>query len=146
MAVLREQFLELNGDHSGMLKKVDIEKTLRSWGAVKPEDAEIIFKGVDVDRNSKYIRYHEFLAAALSIEELWESNFRAAFLILSKHSEVIEVSYLRELMGASCSEEEMKAALAEVHIEPDSRISYEQFKNIIYSYRPPKKTTNPVSS
>lgn len=134
MGLLREQFSEFDLEHNGVLHRVDIKRTLQNYGTFQPEDVERIFNAIDVDHNCNCIRYHEFLAAALSFEDISDANIRAAFLILSKHEEEIHIDNIRELLGRDSTEEELKDILAEVGLDPESAITYSQFRSIIHTH------------
>lgn len=81
---LRKQFQEFDMSHAGVLRKVDVEQTLKQYGTFVPSEIDKIFAGMDIESDNN-IRYHEFIAAALPIESITEANYRAGFLILSKH-------------------------------------------------------------
>jgi Ca2+-binding EF-hand superfamily protein len=131
LIVLRRQFSEFDIDNQGMLRRVDLEKTLQNYGEFASEDIDTIFKGIDVDHNDKFIRYHEFLAAALSLDDLNEANFKAAFLALAKHEEFISIDNIREILGADLNESELLKLLDEVGLSVNDSLTYEAFKSII---------------
>lgn len=133
IGLLREQFSEFDLEHNGVLRRVDIKRTLQNYGTFLPEDVERIFNAIDVDHDSHSIRYHEFIAATLSLDDITEANIRAAFLILSKHEEEIHIDNLRELLGCDSCEEELRQMLMEVDLDPEQAITYSQFRSIIDS-------------
>ena len=133
IGLLREQFSEFDLEHNGVLRRVDIKRTLQNYGTFLPEDVERIFNAIDIDHDSNAIRYHEFLAATLSSEDITEANIRAAFLILSKHEEEIRLDNIRELLGCDSCEEDLRRILAEVDLDPESAITYTQFRTIIHT-------------
>lgn len=124
---LRTQFKLLDKNNSGEILYSDLKNVLQRQSGISAANLEVMFgSGNDVDGNQTKIKYHEFLAATLSRQNITENNMRVAFDKLSNCHEYITVGDIKDLLGKDGTDDEIRKMLVEVNIDPDNaRISYE---------------------
>jgi len=135
--LLRTQFKLLDKNNTGEILYSDLKNVLQRQSSISTANMEIMFgtnnsnNSIDIDQTK--IKYHEFLAATLSRQNITENNMRVAFEKLSNHHDFITVEDIKDLLGKDGSEEEIRKMLIEVNLDPDNtKISYDNFKTIMH--------------
>ena len=130
IAALREQFKLLDVHNTGEVAYSDLKQVLKRQDLISGDDIDRIFTEQDmcVDTMgrchypSATMKYHEFLAAALSRRAIAEENMKMAFEKLSHHHEVITMEDIRDVLGRGVTDGEFRAMIREMHLDPDTGI------------------------
>jgi calcium-dependent protein kinase len=146
---LRIQFKLLDKTNTGEILLSDLKNVLQRQNGISAANLEVMFGGMDgldpapapaggaggggkggggsgEEKSQLKIKYHEFLAATLSRQNITENNMRVAFEKLSNCHEFITVGDIKDLLGKDGTDEEIKKMLVEVDIDPNNaKISYD---------------------
>ena len=136
---LKTQFEILDVDGSGEISLESLKKTLiksasaGSLGALMDDEVEEIFKAMSFQKAGATIRWHEFIAACLSLCKVDDRNLRIAFDRLdSDHKGYISLNNVLNLMGYA--EEQTKEKVRKIYEKElysgeskEEGLSYEDF-------------------
>jgi len=124
---LRDAFDQYNSSNNGEITRKEFRSAIESYNYAEHE-LERMFNAVDVD-GSGCIYYTEFLAATLEAHGMIEEERLAeAFDRLDcDDSGYISTDNLREMLGASYTEEQLDELMAEADLYMDNQVSYEEF-------------------
>ena len=148
---LRGQFEKIDTSGSGEISLSDLRHVLMksaeegSLGALNEQDMEDIFNALRVRKSDPMIRWHEFIAAALSQCKVDERNLKLAFDRIDNEGKgYITLDDLRAMVGADgCFDG--NASLSVVWSDgisqckrccEDERITYEDFRSIMKGQAP----------
>jgi calcium-dependent protein kinase len=141
---LRQAFTALDITNSGTLTLMEIDQALADHGFdVAKEEILEILQHADYKKDGQ-INYSEFLAATFSSKILvnegmiWEvfkrfDTDRSGYITVDKLKEV-----LRRL-GKAVTDEEVQDMIAEVDLDRDGKISFEEFEKVFKPEQAPKK-------
>ena len=127
---LKEWFVKFDKDLSGEIKVDELKDVIQHHPKFTEEDLHAIFDSIDIEDGGT-IRYHEFLAAALSHQNITDGNLRIAFEKISNRTGLITPDDLRDLMGADGTEENVNSLLADVGLSPGSNIDLDTFRRVM---------------
>lgn len=131
ISALRRQFQLLDKGNTGEVTIADLKTILSKQGAISAANMEHMFTPDD-DENTNKIKYHEFLAATLSRQNLTENNLKVAFDKISNHGNKITSDDLKNLLGKEASDEEIMSMMKEANLNShEEGISYSAFKAIM---------------
>jgi len=127
---LRKAFDQYDKANNGTIQYTEFCDVLSGMNYPK-EELDDIFASVDVD-GSGNIHYTEFLAATVEAHgHIEEERLAEAFDRLdSDDSGYITKNNLKEMLGTEYTKEKAEALIAEVDIDKDGRISWEEFKGM----------------
>lgn len=128
--MLRQEFIEMDADHCGEITLKEMKAALAAIDNISTDEVEKIVNKVDFDHSGK-IRYHEFLAGAISRRYLTETNLKLAFERMSHRNESITLKDLEQLLGCDYSTDELHEMWSEVMEFEEQTMDYEKFKAII---------------
>jgi calcium-dependent protein kinase len=122
---LRKQFQLLDKDNTGEISIKDLKHILEKQGSISAANMEHMFDDVDDVLSQHKVKYHEFLAATLSRQNITENNMKVAFEKLSNHGDTITFEHLRDLLGKEATDKEIEDMMIEANVNPHSNgISY----------------------
>lgn len=132
-AQVRAAFVEIDTDHTGTIKLVELKQVLEEKLQVTDEEVRRIFGALDANNNEE-VNYSDFLAAMMSSrialhDHLVLQTFRRFDV---DNSGDITAENLREVLGSCCTEEEAEDLIREADISGDRRISFEEFAAYIH--------------
>lgn len=127
---LRQEFTKFDLDNCGEISFDEMKFALSSFKDISMEDMEKIFHQLDFDHTGK-IRYHEFLAGAISRRNLTETNLKLTFEKMSHRTNQITRKDVELLLGCDYSPGDIQDMWEEEGLEDDETIDYEKFKSII---------------
>jgi calcium-dependent protein kinase len=137
ISVLRDAFLEIDADRSGLITVEELAEALKSQNM---NEAEVrrVFAGIDQDKSNK-LHWTEFLAATLEmVGEVEEERLLDAFERMDvDNTGSISNSDLQRLMGSSHTPEMISDMLRET--QAGEGIDFFQFRELL-------KCTTPVAS
>lgn len=131
---LREQFNILDTEGTGEISCKDLQHMLEQYRVFV--NATGVHHEVYLNYASHLttMKYHEFLAAAFSREQITEGNMKVAFEKLSGHDDFVTVAHIRSLLGREANEQDVIAMMKEANLDPlHSRIDYKQVREFIIS-------------
>lgn len=135
---LREEFLKFDTDGSGEISLAEMKAVLRTNKDISVEAIEELFDSLDVEHDGT-LRYHEFIAAAIGLKNVNESNMKLAFEKISHHRKEIKKEDLVELLGCDARPKDIDDMLLSAGLNKDANITYDVFKNIM-TQEPQKQT------
>lgn len=127
-AEVREAFIELDLDHTGVIKLVDLKDVLEKKFKVENSEIQSICEAVDMNHHD-FIHYSEFLAAMVSKriymhDDLLASTFRR---FDQNNSGFITPEDLVAVLGESLDGEDVNRMMEEVPVYTNGKISYKEF-------------------
>lgn len=124
---LRNVFKRYDKDRNGCIELPEFKQCLSKY-QYTDEHMEKLFKSADLDGSGK-LRYTEFLAATIESTDLvTEERLAEAFDRLdTDDSGYISVGDLRELLGEDVPKQYVQQVIAEVGVEQNTRVTYEDF-------------------
>lgn len=133
---LRSEFEKMDTDGDGeitleSLKTILLENAeAGALGALSEEEVEAVFDSIRLRKSEPTIRYHEFLAAGLSLAHVDDRNLRLAFDRMdSDHKGFITIDDLKVLLGGSTDVEGLEKIWSES--VQWNRITYDGFKRLM---------------
>eukprot|EP00924_Labyrinthula_sp_SR-Ha-C_P003873 augustus_masked-scaffold_3-processed-gene-7.49-mRNA-1 protein AED:0.08 eAED:0.08 QI:0/-1/0/1/-1/1/1/0/585 len=130
LSKLREAFQEFDIYKTGTIMFEELRIVLERYGMATKE-IEQLFNKLDMDRSGQ-IRFMEFLAATIELEEISESEILDAFEHLdTDHSGYITKKNLRGLLGKSYSKQEIEKMILESDLTGDHKVSKNEFLQIM---------------
>lgn len=142
VAELRQEFEKLDTDQDGEISLGEVRRVLMEsaeagqLGSMTEEEVDVIFNAMKTRKDELTIRWHEFLAAALSLSRVDERSLRLAFDRLdTTRRGYLSFVDLQNLLGDSASpalEVEWRESLQEcVGTCTDDRITFQDFKRLL---------------
>eukprot|EP00746_Dinoflagellata_sp_MGD_P012711 gnl/MRDRNA2_/MRDRNA2_127195_c0_seq1.p1 gnl/MRDRNA2_/MRDRNA2_127195_c0~~gnl/MRDRNA2_/MRDRNA2_127195_c0_seq1.p1 ORF type:complete len:534 (+),score=114.32 gnl/MRDRNA2_/MRDRNA2_127195_c0_seq1:124-1725(+) len=124
---VRESFLALDTEKNGTISLAEFKTALEEQG-VKNEEAAEIFAAIDVSANDE-IQYSEFLAAVAHSRvfihgKLLRETFRR---FDTNKSGFITAGNLKEVLGETFDDKEINGLIAEVDVNGDNKLDYDEF-------------------
>lgn len=144
---LQEEFFKFDIDHSGEISYINMRSLLCENGQFSDTEIQSIFRSMTWDRNINdgYVRYHEFLAAAINIRDVTEGNVRMAFEKLARHKDFLTRKEIYSLLSQDMTEAEFAAVLDSNLVQDHERITYIDFKRIVLGSGGPDPLTRSKS-
>ena len=151
---LRREFEALDVDKDGEISLQEVREVLLAnaeagqLGFLTEEEVDSIFDAMKTRKNEMTIRWHEFLAAALSLSRVDERSLRLAFDRLdAKHRGYLSFDDLKNLLGMESTppalEQEWRDTLCQcIGSCNDDRITFQDFKRML-KCRPRSHTSIP---
>lgn len=126
---LRKAFMLYDTTNDGVLSLSEFRDAMNSTSKYSEEDITKMFKDIDTGKDGK-IHYTEFLAATLeSHGRIIEEKLADAFDRLdSDDTGYISHSNLRDFLGTDSTPEKVDQLMAEVDIDGDGKVTFEEFK------------------
>ena len=133
---IKEDFQKIDEDSNGFIDQQELERAFKMSGLKKFNVSNII-QEVDINGNGQ-INYTEFIAATLSQTCLLsDDKIRSVFdKIDSDKNESLTRDELVEALtrnGVPLTQEELDLIISEHDIDKDGNISFEEFKQMLYS-------------
>lgn len=128
---LRKEFLKIDASNSGEISIKDLRSVLQGHDGISDSQVNVMFHSLSVDNTAQVVHYHEFLAATMSRQTVADENIRVAFEKISKHRDFITRDDIKDLLGVDATEEEVEKMLIDMNLNPDSKISYNQFGSML---------------
>ena len=127
---LRELFVSCDKDMSGEIKIDEFKDIISKSPKFNEVDLANIFNQVDVEETGT-IRYHEFIAATITHQEITDESLRIAFEKISNRTGFITPEDLGDLLGKAGSPQEVSKMLEEVGLAKDAHIDLNTFTRIM---------------
>lgn len=127
---LRNVFDTIDKSHNGTVDHDEFREGLKR-SRFSDEELDQIFESIDVDKSGQ-IQYTEFLAATLEARGyLEEERIAEAFESIDRDgSGFIDKNELQEVLGKSCTVEQIDDIIRAADTNNDGRISYEEFFDV----------------
>ena len=129
---LKREFDSFDLTESGEITYAELKEVLLRQGHMSEEDIQKMFAVLDADHTGR-IRYHEFLAATVSVNEIREENMQVAFERLSKHKDNITEADLVDMLGSDSTHKEVAEMLKGVNVNPRGSIKYDEVRGLALS-------------
>lgn len=140
MSGLRGEFAKIDTSGSGVitlasLKHVLLESAKESRWFLTEHDVEEVFDSIRMSKTQTTIRWHEFLAAGLSMAQYDDRNMQLAFERLdTEHHGFLTIDDLAEVLGNGNGKETLegiwRGSIEELEISSE-RITYEDFAKLV---------------
>jgi calcium-dependent protein kinase len=118
---LRNQFKALDRENTGEILYSDLKNVLQRQSQISTANMEIMFNSEQLQDGTR-IKYHEFLAATLSRQNITENNMKVAFDKLSNHHQFITVDHIKDLLGKEGDDAEVENMFKEAKLDTNARI------------------------
>lgn len=127
---LREIFVEMDTDKTGTISFTEFRAAMENRCRNVDMKIEETFQNIDVTGNDQ-INYTEFLAATTTMR-IREDHIEAAFKRFDKNrSGFIEIENLREVLGDTCTQDEIGELMRRADCNGDGSVSYSDFVSFV---------------
>jgi len=132
-ACLGKQFAALDKNSVGTISLQDFKAALEDKFTLQnKQEAEVLFKSLDIDGNKK-IEYREFLAvAALERAKFQDRIVQKAFAHFDRNGDgmVSKTEFVR-VLGGSCAKSEIEQFFKDADTSGDGNLSYKEFESYV---------------
>ncbi|CAF0977118.1 unnamed protein product [Didymodactylos carnosus] len=139
IAVFEESFSVLDRDRDGHISDYEIRSLMNSLGySPSEEDIGAVIKKVDLDGNGK-VDFEEFLTMMQRRKSTGELDheLKHVFDVFDKNRDGFidkdELYDMLKRLGENITEEDVVDMIEEADTDEDNKVSYEEFKAILYS-------------
>lgn len=131
-ANVREHFLAMDTDKQGTVSLTELKKVIVDSYDIDDAEASAIFNALDSNHDDE-INYSEFLAAMVSTKiSLHDDLLHNAFNRFdTDNSGVITAANMRELLGQTCSDQQIKEVMADAEQLHNGTMTYAEFASYI---------------
>lgn len=129
IAELRKEFDKLDTEGDGEVSLVALKKAVT--GSIDAGELEAAFDSIKLRKSALTLRWHEFLAAIISLARVDERNMRLAFDRLDRQAKgYLSLVELTGVLGSSIDSWDLERALPPSLGVQTDRITYTEFKRI----------------
>lgn len=127
---LADEFALLDVDKKGVLTLEGLKAVMQKNSQISDEDVSKIFEDLDTEHRGT-IHYHEFIAGAMNLKEVTDTNLKLAFEKISHHNDTITKEDITALLGCGSTPEKISDMFADAGVAEDQSINFEAFKRIM---------------
>jgi calcium-dependent protein kinase len=129
IADLRKEFNKLDTEGDGEVSLVTLKNAVA--GSIDSAELEAAFDSIKLRRSALTLRWHEFLAAMISLARVDERNMRLAFDRLDRQAKgSLSLDELTCVLGSSIDSWDLQRALSPSLGAQTGHITYSEFKRI----------------